>query len=377
MRILITNNSLTGRTGTELYVRDIAIRLQERGHTPIAYSTALGDVATELHKATIPVVDDLRNLPFKPDIIHGQHHLDTMTALLSLPGVPAVYFCHGWLPWEEIPPVFPRILRYVAVDRTCLDRVLYESRIPEEKVQVLLNFVDMQRFRPRGPLPSRLKRALVFSNQAKEDNYVKTLREACAQFKIEVDVIGSSAKTATNEPEKLLPQYDLVFAKARAALEAMAVGCAVIVCDANGCGPLVSPQNFDRLRSLNFGIRALRNPFMQEYLVEQIRKYDATQAAEVSQRVRCEADLGHTTDQIVRLYEEVIEEFKQSPPLDAAAELRAAGAYFQSFSPLAKKIFSGKLASSEKKKRKLKGHITGVAERVLYWSLSKKNPLDR
>src|SRR2546430_4332475 len=32
-------------------------------------------------------------------------------------------FCHGWLPWEETPPHFPRILRYVAVDHTCRDRL--------------------------------------------------------------------------------------------------------------------------------------------------------------------------------------------------------------------------------------------------------------
>src|SRR5882724_6451968 len=190
LRILITNNTLADRAGTELYVRDLSLRLQERGHTPMVYSTSLGAVAAELHKATIPVLDDLARLPFKPDLIHGQHHLDTMTALLSLPGVPAIYFCHGWLPWEEAPPVFPRILRYVAVDRTCLDRVLYEARIPQEKTLLLLNFVDLKRFEPRGPLPKKPRRALIFSNRARQNNFVKSIRQACARLQIEVDVIG-------------------------------------------------------------------------------------------------------------------------------------------------------------------------------------------
>ncbi len=48
MRILLTNNSLGGRAGTELYVRDIAIELMRRGHRPVAYSTKLGTVAEEL-----------------------------------------------------------------------------------------------------------------------------------------------------------------------------------------------------------------------------------------------------------------------------------------------------------------------------------------
>lgn len=42
MRVLITNNTLAGRAGSELYVRDLALALLRRGHTPLAYSTNLG-----------------------------------------------------------------------------------------------------------------------------------------------------------------------------------------------------------------------------------------------------------------------------------------------------------------------------------------------
>ena len=106
MRILITNNTLADRAGSELDLLDLRGASRIRGHTPIAYSTHLGAVADELRRATIPVVDNLENLS-PPDIIHGQHHLDTMTALLALPGVPAIYVCHGWAPWQERPPLFP------------------------------------------------------------------------------------------------------------------------------------------------------------------------------------------------------------------------------------------------------------------------------
>src|SRR5437660_11738141 len=168
LRILITNNTLSARAGSELYVRDLATALLALGHTPIAYSTHLGEVARELRAATVPVIDDLNALATPPNLIHGHHHLDTMTALLHFPGVPAISFCHGWLPWEEAPPRFPRILRYVAVDHTCRDRLVLEHAIPENRIRVLLNFVDLERFRPRGPLPERPERALVFSNYADE-----------------------------------------------------------------------------------------------------------------------------------------------------------------------------------------------------------------
>lgn len=42
LRILITNNTLANRAGSELYVRDLATALLDGGHTPIAYSTILG-----------------------------------------------------------------------------------------------------------------------------------------------------------------------------------------------------------------------------------------------------------------------------------------------------------------------------------------------
>src|SRR5688572_6673820 len=113
MRILITNNTLATRAGSELYVRDLAIELRRRGHEPIAYSPLLGAVAEDLRAATVPVTNDLGTIRLRPDIIHGQHHLETMTALTHFPGVPAINVCHGWIPWQEIPLQHPRIGRYV------------------------------------------------------------------------------------------------------------------------------------------------------------------------------------------------------------------------------------------------------------------------
>ncbi|HEX7295211.1 MAG TPA: glycosyltransferase, partial [Pyrinomonadaceae bacterium] len=240
LRILITNHRLKDRTGSELYVRDLALGLLRRGHSPVVYSPILGDVAAEIRDATVPVVDSLSNVSVKPDLIHGHHHVETMTALLHFPDTPAVFFCHGWLPWEETPPHFPRILRYVAVDDTCYDRLVCEHGIKDERVQVILNFVDLKRFVPREALPSKPRRALVFSNNASESSYVIPVREACRRAGVSLDVVGSQAGRTAERPEKLLGQYDIVFAKARCALEALAVGTSVVLCDRAGMGPMVT-----------------------------------------------------------------------------------------------------------------------------------------
>jgi hypothetical protein len=92
LRVLITNNTLAVRAGTEMYVRDLALALMKRGHFPVAYSPILGSVAAELSEATVPVISDLGALGVAPDIIHGHHHLETMAALLHFPETPLSTF---------------------------------------------------------------------------------------------------------------------------------------------------------------------------------------------------------------------------------------------------------------------------------------------
>ena len=329
LKVLITNATLASLTGTETYVRDLALGLLRKGHTPIVYAPELGEIASQLRAATVPVVDDLEALGVKPDVIHGNHNTELMTALLRFPGVPAVFFCHSWTDWISSPPSHPRILAYVAVDDTCRDRLLYEHGIPEERLRVVLHAADLERFRPRGPLPERPRRALVFSNNANRWTHLSAVREACARAEIKLDVVGAGVNTQTSRPETLLGNYDLVFAKARCAQEALAVGAAVILCDARGSGPLVTSAELEKLRRLNFGIRTLSEQVGPDLLMRQIERYDAADAAEVSRRVRAGSDLGSVVDDALKLYMEVIAEYKTLPPDDSEEENRAAANYLR------------------------------------------------
>jgi len=330
LRVLITNNALAARRGSEMYVRDIAVDLVKRGHTAVAYSTMLGDVARELEQAGVEVVNDLNQLTRAPDIIHGHHHMETMTALLHFPHVPAINFCHSWGLWLETPIQFPRVLRYVAVDHACRERLVLRHQIPAAQIRVLLNFVDLDRFKVRAtPLPVRPRRALLFSNYANQETHLPAVREACRETNLSLDVIGSGENNASAKPEEILGEYDLVFAKARCALEALAAGAAVVLCDATGAGPLVTVGEFERLRPLNFGIRTLTQPLTAEALVGEINRYDAQDAAEVSSIVRRTAGLESIVDELVSLYREVIEEHRTSTNGDPDKEGRAAAAYLR------------------------------------------------
>ncbi len=296
LRILMTNNMLASRAGSELYLRDLALALVRRGHFPVAYSPELGDVAEELRKLTIPVIDDLSQMTVAPDVIHGQHHHETMTATLRYPNVPAVFICHGWAPWQEIPPAYPTIMKYVAVDDLCRERLLTTHGTSPDAITTLYNFVDLRRFHRVRNLPQTPKSALIFSNYA--PGVSDAIRSACARCGIEkVDIVGTNSGNAVSQPEDILADYDIVFAKARAAIEAMASGCAVIVTDYAGLAGMVTTENMERLRRLNFGVRSMQSDILTSEAVQSaLERFDADDARLVTEWIRKDADLETAAD---------------------------------------------------------------------------------
>ncbi len=338
LRVLLTNQSLAERGGTELFLRDIATGLLDRGHAPVAFSPRLGEAAEDLRQCGVPVVDDLANIGEPPDVIHGHHHLETMAALLHFPTVPALHFCHGWMAWLETPLVFPRVLRHVAVDEATRDRIVLEHGVAPDRVRTLSNFVDLERFRPRPPLPDTPRRGLLMSNFANEHNYVPPVREACRRAGIDFDAIGSGVGNPCKRPETILGDYDIVFAVGRSALEALAVGTAVVLVARPGVGPMVSDAELEALYAQNLGYRTLTSLWSVEAVAAQIARYDPTDAARVSQRIRALPGRDGAVDALLGWYREVIDAHRTSPPADARAELDAVAAYVLSLGPRLKAL---------------------------------------
>ncbi len=339
LNILITNVKLEARTGTELYVRDLARGLLERGHRPVVYSPRLGPLAAEIRRETVPVIDDLSKLAAPPDIIHGQHANETLTALLHFPRVPSVFFCHDWYFPEDFPPKFPRVLRYVAVDQTCRDKLVVERGGADERVRVLRQFVDLEKFRPRSePLPARPSRAVVLCNYTTEGEHLAAARAACGRGGITLDVYGRRVGRPCAEPEKLFRDYEIVFAKGRAALEALAVGASVVVYWWRRLGPVVTSGELERLRRDNFGVRAMSEQLTPEEFGREVGRavsaYDPSDAAEVSRRVRADAGRERSIEEVCEVYEEAVEEYRADPRQDFAEEARAAAAHLREMSTL-------------------------------------------
>jgi hypothetical protein len=321
LRVLITNIELWPPSGTVIYVRDLALELKRQGHRPAVFSSTAGDIADELRSAGVPVANRLDQLPGPPDVIHGHHHAPTMVALRHWPLTPAIYVSHDHTSPNDRAPLHHHVYRHFGVSRICLQRLISDG-VPEYQVASLPNFVDTVRFSPRSPLPKSPRRALVFSNYARADGYLPAVIEACREAGVELDVAGRGVGRTVMKPEGLLPEYDIVFAKAKAAMEAMAVGAATILCDFGGVGPMVRSEQFETLRSLNFGFEALRSPIQPESLLREMARYDAEDAARVRDLIRARASLRGAAEGLVAIYHEVMARHQAVLPVESSLQSR-------------------------------------------------------
>ncbi|MCP5410549.1 MAG: glycosyltransferase [Alphaproteobacteria bacterium] len=308
MNILMTAFELETFSGVPCFTRDLATALTARGHRVAIHTLAKGAIARDIEARDIAVVSDLGNLPFRPDIIHGQHQPALLNALTRFEGVPAIFAIHDATQDMDAPLPLARIARHVAVDRRCEARIRACSAIPPARIAMICNAVDLNRFRARAPLPATPRRALIFSNYAGRLTHMLPVLQACKSHGLDVDVVGSGVNRPAASPEDMLGGYDLVFAKARCALEAMATGTAVILCDFSGLGPMVSTKNLDALRPMNFGAGVLTGPLDAGAISGEIARYDAADAARVSARIRQEASLDAAAEAWLSLYQDVLQD---------------------------------------------------------------------
>lgn len=286
MNILITNYALTNRSGTTVFVRDLSYHLIARGHNVAVYSPNCGSFVEEIREFGVEVVEQIRKLQLKPDIIHGHHNLPLLTALRYLPSTPAIYVCHDFTAWQDYPIYHHNIIAYIAVDKLVQSRIHTVLNIPNEKIQLVYNSFNESRFTETRNLSVKPLSSLIYCKHPAVDRVIVPV---CDRLGIKVDIAGSGFKKVVAAPENLLHKYDLVFTSAMSAIEALASGAAVIVCDGRGAFGMVSQSNYRYLQEYNFGLNTLQTKLSSEFVEDNINKYNREDAELVSKLVRQES----------------------------------------------------------------------------------------
>ncbi|TPI11919.1 glycosyltransferase [Mesorhizobium sp. B4-1-1] len=309
MRLLMTQRELVDFHGSEMVTVEVAREMAERGHEITVFSPRLGGVAKLLWPSGVRVVSRLDDVPWTPDLIHAHHHLPAMAALARFETTPAVYYCHGAIPWVEQPPMHQRIHCYVMMCEWMVRRAIAEFDLDPGRVSCVPNFVNTTRFSEVRAPPREMRRALLFQSSGLPAIELSQLESGCAALGLQLDKIGAAYGNSQPRPEMLLQQYDLVFASGKSALEAMATGCAVMTLAPTQAGGLVTVENFGRGSFLNFGPRYFSGatPINEAWLRRELALYSPEDAAQVTAKVRRERTLQIAVDGLEGLYRKALE----------------------------------------------------------------------
>lgn len=322
MKILLTNHQIVSRTGSELFVAELALSLREAGHGVAIYTPHRGELAAWLEGRGVAVRDDPATPGFVPEIVHAQHHLPALLALLAHRDAPAIYLCHGSVPWPEHPPIHPRIALYAGTSP--LFQPWFASRvgIPAERFRLVRNHVDLSRFDTVGAPWTAPRRALLYQSTVSPEG-AGPIARGCQAAGVSLDLAGRQFERVIPDPERVLPGYDVVFSSGRSALEAAACGCAVIPLDGRGCGPALTPGTFDALRDRNFTPPDDAPAPGAEAVAGLLGAVRAEEARAVTARVRDEHGLERNRDLLLELYAEALALHRAAAPVGPEEELRA------------------------------------------------------
>lgn len=305
MKVLITNLVLTRGTGTEFFVRDLVRGLLSQGIEVEVYCPEQGDLAEEVKSFGVNVAASIDQLKMTPDVIHGQHSV-ALDVFNKFPDVPALYFCHDALYGPDAPIAHPSVRIHVACNYYVLERVLSTPGVDPLKTQVIFNWVDPSRFVRKTEWNALPRNALVFSNYATSDNYYRSLADACESEGIALHGMGAELGNFSSRPEDVLPHYDIVFAKGKSAIEAMACGCSLIICDWRGLGFMVDSNNFIGARKYNFGAKNFVSLHDQASIVAAIKMYNPAEAKRTSELIVEMNGIDRQINEILRLYQQII-----------------------------------------------------------------------
>ncbi len=353
MKILITNHQLKERGGSELFALEIGLALQARGHDVCLFSTLTGAISEAAEAAGLAFVQDPAACPFQPDVIHGQHHLETMAALTRWPGVPGIYFLHGATPWEEQPPKHPRLRKYLGTSPRFGPWIAAACGVTAAEVGTVRNFFDPLKFAQVRPPDLRTKRAAVFHNTMDpQGKPFAAIRQACETQGLQLDGLGTRFGKMTSQPEIDLLNNDVVFAGGRSGIEAMACGCTVIPVTKEQAAQRIHPGNYEEMADRNFTAETNDSHISSEQILAELRAIDFSETAAVTARIRSEATVDRTVDALLEHYAFVISAQREAGVATletAAAEAGDVASYLLSLAQRIKEVDEKRLSLVEQK----------------------------
>jgi glycosyltransferase involved in cell wall biosynthesis len=263
MNILASSYTLD-LAGVPTFTLTMYKELVKRHHNITIYSPMGGKLETEMN-----VIKDVKDIK-TPDVIIAQHTNCAVDLKRAFPKIPLVFYSHGLLPEIEQPPPFPADL-YFAINEEVKGNFINKG-VPEDKIRMVRDFIDTERFTSQKPLHKKLERVLFISNYKKWKNF-KTVAGACQKLGVLLKCCGAPYGRCY-EIENAINDADLVISWGRGILEAMASGRAALSFDRYEGDGYIDGKTYFEARRDNFSGRVYKYPFTPESLATEMQKYD-------------------------------------------------------------------------------------------------------
>ena len=268
VRLVLANHAFARVGGTEKYLLTLAEHLQRLGHEAVVYAHELGPYSDHARECGVEVTDQLRELPERCDIAFAQDAIVAYELAERYADAPLVFRACSDVYDFELPPQLDGVVDQIVVVSDRYAR-LVEACAVSAPVMRLRIPVDLARHEPRGRVREQPRRAVILGNYP--DRF-RAVSDAWGRHGVEVAQVGIANQRY--DVAAALEEADIVVAKSRAAVEAMACGRPVYVFDVFGGDGWVTQANYAALEADNFAGQGTDRVIDAASIERDLRNYD-------------------------------------------------------------------------------------------------------
>jgi hypothetical protein len=250
VRFVLGNRHLLAAGGTEVHLVTLGEQLRRLGHEVVLYAPEVGEFGDHARRRGLEVADSLRTLPEDCDVVFVQDAIVAYELAARYPAALTAFRICGDVFDFQLPPQLDGLLDLVVVLSDRYERLAQACavRVPVVRLRVP---IDTDRLVPLGPLGETPRRAVLLGNYAERDDLVRSAWEPQG---VVVRRVGGALQSY--DVAEAVADADVVVAKSRAALDAMACGRAVYVLDVFGGDGWVTTEAYDAMERDQFAGQA-------------------------------------------------------------------------------------------------------------------------
>ncbi len=271
--ILISNQFLAARTGSELHVLTLARLFSRAGWDVTCFTLLYGHpLQADFERDGIHVVTlgSESLLSDHYDVLFAQHRIvaEHLWNIDRISFGKVIVSALGFITSAEEPPAFyPKADGFVFVSEETRDHVRSNVALGDMPVMVFPNYAPSEYFEVSRRLPERPRRVCVLSNHPPRE--LHELAVLGPTRDIEIDLFGYETTSVEVTPE-LVSQYDVVVSIGRTAQPCLAAGIPFYCYDQFGGPGYITPENVARHAYNNFSGRSEQTKRSSEELLDDL-----------------------------------------------------------------------------------------------------------